>query len=96
MQCDAATAIYFNGSMRSPLPAQTDAHHRAMLHEIEAIFAEAPVLAVIHSKCAITDHGAKRRAKTIDVEAIGREGLPGEVAPDAKTADIARQYKLGS
>ena len=47
-----------------------------MLHKVYAIFTEAPVLSVIHGKRAITDHSVERCAKTIDVEAVGRNRLP--------------------
>jgi hypothetical protein len=60
-----------------------------MLHIVNAIFAEPAILAEVYGERAIADDSVERSSETMDLEAIGSDHLPGEVAAGAEAADIA-------
>src|SRR5262245_42736408 len=65
-----------------------------MLDDVEAVLSVAAVLTIVHGQRAVTDHGVQRRAEAVDVETVGSNRLPGEIAAGAEAADIAGQPKL--
>ena len=67
-----------------------------MLHDVEAVFSVPAILTIIYGERPVTDHGAKRGAEAFDVEAVGRNRLPGKIAADAETANVAIERKLRS
>jgi hypothetical protein len=60
-----------------------------MLDDVEAVLSEPAFLTEVDGESTIAKHSAKRRPEAIDIEAIGGNCLPGEVAASAKAADIS-------
>src|SRR4029078_13690001 len=89
-ESDAEFASHHSG----PLPAEPHAHHRPMLHIVNAIFPEPAILTKVYGERAITDHDMQRGFDAMDVEAVGSDHLPGEVPANAEAAHIAFEHKL--
>src|SRR6476619_4083459 len=81
-------------TISGPLPAEPHAHHRPVLHIVNAIFPEPAILTKVYGERAITDHQMKWIFEAMDVEAVGPDHLPREVAASAEAADIAFEHKL--
>src|SRR4029078_1852937 len=77
-----------------PLPAELHAHHWPMFDKVEVVPAEPTVLTVVNGERAIADHCVERSSEAMDVEAVGSDHLPGEVAASAEAADISFEHKL--
>jgi hypothetical protein len=81
-------------TIAGPLPAELHAHHRTMLHIVNAILTEPAILTKVNGERAITNHDMNRSFDAMDVEAVGSDHLPGEVATSAEAAHIAFEHKL--
>ena len=65
-----------------------------MLHIVNGIFPEPAILAEVDGERAIADDSVEWSSETMDVEAVGSDHLPGEVAASAEATDIAFEHKL--
>ena len=65
-----------------------------MLHIVNAIFTEPTILAKVDGERAIAYDSVEWSSETMDVEAVGSDHLPGEVATNAEAAHIAFEHKL--
>ena len=67
-----------------------------MLHDVQGVLAEPTILTEINGKRAVADNCVQRRTETIDIEAVGGDRLPGELASGAETTDIPYKRKLSA
>jgi hypothetical protein len=65
-----------------------------MFDKVEVVPAEPVVLAVVNGERAITDDCVERSSEAIDVEAVGSDHLPGEVAASAEAAAVGLEHML--
>jgi hypothetical protein len=88
-------AGFWNGYVRSEPSAE--AQHRPMLDHVEFVASPALTLCIIDGERPVADHARERDAVVgAELEAVGADGLPGEVAPDAEPADVAAQEEFVS
>ena len=65
-----------------------------MFDKVKGVLSEPAILTKVDGERAITDHDMNRSFDAMDVEAVGPDYLPGEVAASAEAADIAFEHKL--
>jgi hypothetical protein len=65
-----------------------------MFDKVEIVPAEPAILTVVNGERTITNHCVERSSEAMDVEAVGSDHLPGEVATSAEAADIAFEHTL--
>ena len=59
-----------------------------MLHDVQGVLAEPTVFTEINGERAVADNRVQRRTEAIDIEAVGGNRLPGELAAGAEPTDI--------
>ena len=67
-----------------------------MLHDVEGVLAEPTIFTEINGQRAVADNSVQRRTETIDIEAVGGNCLPGELAASAEPTDIPYERKLSA
>ena len=88
------------GNLEKRMPGSepcAEAEHRSVLEHVELVALPALALHIVDIERPIADHAREGDALIgAELEAIGADGLPGEVATDAEPADVAAQDELVS
>ena len=83
------------GGIRPGSPPHAQTEDGSVLEHVELIAPPALALGVVDREGAVADHAREGDAVVdAEVEAVAADGLPGEIAPDPKPADVATQEEF--